>query len=160
MDPLTIYAGAQATIAGIKGAIAMGKDINNLIGEVSKFYSMADQVHVASTKKKIESIKKSDSQIAAEALEIAWASKKLREDERYLKDMLIWSGNDDVYYEMIAERTRMAKERADAERLEEERIQRQRETMGELIMNTLLFIAGIAVIIPFSALIWQFAFVR
>ena len=160
MDPLTIYAGAQATIAGIKGAIAMGKDINNLIGEVSKFYHMADQVHVASTKKKIESIKKSDSQIAAQALEMAWASKKLREDERYLKDMLIWSGNDDVYYEMIAERTRMSKERAEAERLEEERIQRQRETMGELIMNTLLFIAGIAVIVPFSALIWQFAFVR
>ena len=160
MDPLTIYAGAQATIAGIKGAIAMGKDINNLIGEVSKFYHMADQVHVASTKKKIESIKKSDSQIAAQELEMAWASKKLREDERYLKDMLIWSGNDDVYYEMIAERTRMSKERAEAERLEEERIQRQRETMGELIMNTLLFIAGIAVIVPFSALIWQFAFVR
>ena len=160
MDPLTIYAGAQATIAGIKGAIAMGKDINNLIGEVSKFYNMADQVHVASTKKKIESIKKSDSQIATQALEMAWASKKLREDERYLKDMLIWSGNDDVYYEMISERTRMSKERAEQERLEEERIQRQRETTGELIMNTLLFIAGIAVIIPFGALIWQFAFVR
>ena len=160
MDPLTIYAGAQATIAGIKGAIAMGKDVNNLIGEVSKFYHMADQVHVASTKKKIESIKKSDSQIAAEALEIAWASKKLREDERYLKDMLIWSGNDDVYYEMVAERIRMSKERAEQERLEEERIQRQRETMGELIMNTLLFIAGIAVIVPFGALFWQFVFVR
>jgi len=155
MDPLTIYAGAQATIAGIKGAIAMGKDINNLIGEVSKFYHMADQVHVASTKKKIESIKKSDSQIAAEALQIAWASKKLREDERYLKDMLIWSGNDDVYYEMIAERTRMAKERAEAERLEEERIQRQRETVGELVMNTLLFIAGIAVIVPVLGIVWH-----
>ena len=155
MDPLTIYAGAQATIAGIKGAIAMGKDINNLIGEVSKFYHMADQVHVASTKKKIESIKKSDSQIAAEALQIAWASKKLREDERYLKDMLIWSGNDDVYYEMIAERTRMAKERAEAERLEEERIQRQRETIGELVMNTLLFIAGIAVIVPVLGIVWH-----
>lgn len=160
MDPLTIYAGAQATIAGIKGAIAMGKDVNSLIGDFSKFFSMADQVHIASTKKKIESIKKSDSQIAAQALEMAWASKKLREDERYLKDMLIWSGNDDVYYEMMKERTRLAKERAEAERLEEERIQRQRETIGELIMNTLLFIAGIACIIPFGALIWQFAFVR
>ena len=160
MDPLTIYAGAQATIAGIKSAIAMGKDVNNLIGDFSKFFSMADQVHVASTKKKIESIKKSDSQIAAEALEIAWASKKLREDERYLKDMLIWSGNDDVYYEMMKERTRLAKERAEQERLEEERIQRQRETMGELVMNTLLFIAAIACIVPFGALFWQFVFVR
>jgi len=160
MDPLTIYAGAQATIAGIKGAIAMGKDINNLIGEVSKFYSMADQVHVASTRKKIESIKKSDSQIASEALEIAWASKKLREDERYLKDMLIWSGNDDVYYEMIAERTRLSKERAEQERLIEEKAQREREAIGELVMNTLLFIAGIAVIVPIGALTWQFLIVR
>ena len=58
MDPLTIYAGAQATIAGIKGAIAMGKDVNSLIGDFSKFFHMADQVHIASTKKKIESIKK------------------------------------------------------------------------------------------------------
>jgi hypothetical protein len=160
MDPLTIYAGAQATIAGIKGAIAMGKDINNLIGEVSKFYNMADQVHIASTKKKIESIRKSDSQIAAEALEIAWASKKLREDERYLKDMLIWSGNDDVYYEMIAERTRMAKERAEQERLIEEKAQHQREMVGELIMNILLFVAAIACIIPIGALFWQFLIVR
>lgn len=160
MDPLTIYATAQATIAGIKGAVAMGKDVNNLIGDFSNFFMMADQVHTASTKKKIESIKKSDSQIAAEALQIAWASKKLREDERYLKDMLIWSGNDDVYYAMLAERTRMAKERAEAERLEEERIQRHRETMGELFMNTMLFIAGLAVIIPFGALTWQFLLVR
>jgi len=160
MDPLTIYAGAQATIAGIKGAIAMGKDINSLIGEVSKFYNMADQVHVASTKKKIESIRKSDSQIAAEALEIAWASKKLREDERYLKDMLIWSGNDDVYYEMIEARTRLAKERAEQERLIEEKAQKEREMIGEFIMNALLFIAGVACIIPIGALIWQFAFVR
>jgi len=160
MDPLTIYAGAQATIAGIKGAIAMGKDINNLIGEVSKFYTMADQVHVASTKKKIESIKKSDSQIAAEALEIAWASKKLREDERYLKDMLIWSGNDDVYYEMVAERTRLAKERAEQERLVEEKAQKDRELLGEFIMNILLFISALACIIPIGALFWQFIFVR
>jgi hypothetical protein len=146
MDPLTIYAGAQATIAGIKGAIAMGKDINGLIGDFSKFFSMADQVHVASTRKKIESIKKSDSQIAAEALQIAWASKKLREDERYLKDMLIWSGNDDVYYEMIKERTRMAKERAEAERLEEERKQKEKEKMAEYVM-TAMYVVGISVVI-------------
>jgi ABC-type anion transport system duplicated permease subunit len=160
MDPLTIYAGAQATIAGIKSAIAMGKDINSLMGDVSKFFGMAEQVHIGATKKKIESIKKSDSQIASEALQIAWASKKLREDERYLKDMLIWSGNDDVYYEMIQERTRLAKERAEEERKEEERIQKHREMVGELVMNILLFIAALACLIPIGALLWQFLLVR
>jgi hypothetical protein len=156
IDPFTAYAAAQAAIAGIKGAIAMGKDINGLIGEFSKFFHMAEQVHIGATKKKLESIKKSDSQISMEALDIAWKSKKLREDERYLKDMLIWSGNDDVYYEMIKERTRMAKERVEEERKEEERIQKHKEMIGQLIMNILILVATIACIVPIGALFWQF----
>jgi ABC-type anion transport system duplicated permease subunit len=117
---------------------------------------MAEQVHIGATKKKLESIKKSDSQISMEALDIAWKSKKLREDERYLKDMLIWSGNDDVYYEMIKERTRMAKERVEEERKEEERIQKHKEMIGQLIMNILILVATIACIVPIGALFWQF----
>ena len=156
IDPFTAYAAAQAAIAGIKGAIAMGKDINGLIGDFSKFFHMAEQVHIGATKKKLESIKKSDSQISMEALDIAWKSKKLREDERYLKDMLIWSGNDDVYYEMIKERTRMAKERVEEERKEEERIQKHKEMIGQLIMNILILVATIACIVPIGALFWQF----
>ena len=160
MDPLTIYAGAQATVAGIKGAIALGKDINSLMGDFSKFFHMADQVHVASTQKKIESIKKIDSKIAAEALEIAWASKKLREDERYLKDMLIMTGNADVYFEMLEARTRLKKERDELERKEEERIQKDREAIGNMILNILLFIAGASAIVPIVLLFWQLLFVR
>lgn len=155
IDPFTAFAMAQTAVNGIKSAVALGKDINGLIGEFNKFFTLADHVHVGATKKKIESIRKSDSQIAAQALEMAWASKKLREDERYLKDMLIWSGNDDVYYEMMAERTRLAKERAEQERLEEERKQRHREAVGELVMNTLLFFAGVAVIVPVIGIVWQ-----
>lgn len=160
MDPLTIYAGAQATITGIKSAIAMGKDVNSLIGDFSKFFNMANQVHVASTQKKIQSIKKNDHQIANEALQLAWASKKLREDERYLKDYLIMTGNADVYYEMIETRIRLKKERDELERKEQEQIQHQREMIGELVMNILLFIAIMACIIPFGGLFWQFVFVR
>lgn len=155
MDPLTAYAAAQAAVAGIKGAVALGKDINGLIGEFSKFFHMAEQVHIGATKKKIESIKKSDSQIASEALEIAWASKKLREDERYLKDMLIWSGNGDVYDQMLAERIRMSKERAEIERKEEELKQKNREMVGNAIMNFLLFLAFLALIIPIGGIFWQ-----
>ena len=160
MDPLTIYAGAQATIAGIKGAIALGKDINGLMGDFSKFFHMADQVHVASTQKKIESIKKSDSKIAAEALEIAWASKKLREDERYLKDMLIMTVNAVVYFEMLEERTRMKKERDALEKQEEDRKQKDREAIGGFVMNILLFIAGASAVVPIILLGWQLLFVR
>jgi len=155
MDPFTAYAAAQAAVAGIKGAVALGKDINGLMGDFSKFFHMAEQVHIGATKKKIESIKKSDSQIAAEALDIAWKSKQLREDERYLKDMLIWSGNGDVYEQMLNERIRMSKERAELERKEEEKAQQQREMIANAIMNTLLFLAFLSLLLPIGGIIWQ-----
>ena len=155
MDPLTAYAAAQTAVAGIKGAIALGKDINGLIGDFSKFFHMAEQVHVSATRKKIESIKKSDSQIASEALDIAWKSKQLREDERYLKDMLIWSGNGDVYEQMLAERIKMSKERAEMERKEEELKQKNKAMTLNAIMNFLLFLAFLALIIPIGGIFWQ-----
>lgn len=155
MDPFTAYAAAQAAVAGIKGAVALGKDINGLIGDFGKFFHMAEQVHIGATRKKIESIKKSDSQIASEALDIAWKSKQLREDERYLKDLLIWSGNGDVYEQMLNERIRLSKERAELERKEEEQKQHSREMIGNAIMNTLLFLAFLALILPIIGIIWQ-----
>jgi hypothetical protein len=107
---------------------------------------------VGATKKKIESIKKSDSQIASEALDIAWKSKQLREDERYLKDLLIWSGNSDVYEQMLNERIRLSKERIELERKEEEQKQHSREMVANAIMNTLLFFAFLALILPLLVL--------
>ena len=56
---------------------------------------------------------------------------------------------------MMSERTRMYKERAEIERKEEEQKQRDREAMGEMFMNFMLFIGAIAVVIPFSAIMWQ-----
>lgn len=158
MDPITIgiaFATAQTAVKHIKDAVALGKDVKGLISQFGKFYMAADQVHTASTKKKIESIKKSDAQIASDALEIAMASKVLRDYERELKDILIYTGNAPVWEEMMAERTRMYKERAEIERKEEEQKQRDREAMGEMFMNFMLFIGAIAVVIPFSAIMWQ-----
>ena len=60
----------------------------------------------------------------------------------------------------MAERVRMAKERADTERLEAEKIQKDREALGNMVMNVLLFIAFLAVMIPAIALGWQLLVVR
>ena len=157
IDPFTAFAMAQSAVAGIKKAVALGKDIKGLINEFSSFYGHADAVHVASTKMKIASIGKTDAQISADALKIAMASKALREHEKELKDMLFWSGNAPVWEEMMMERTRMTKERNAAEKLQADKKQKDKEAMYNTFMNIMLFIAGVALLIPVIALTIQFS---
>jgi hypothetical protein len=157
IDPFTALAIAQSAVTGIKKAVALGKDIKSLMGEFSSFYENADHVHVASTKMKIASIGKSDSQISSDALKIAMASKALREHERELKDMLFWSGNAQVWEEMMAERTRMTKERNALEKTQAEKKQKDKEAMYNTFWNVLMFIAVIALVIPVALLTLQFS---
>jgi hypothetical protein len=145
---------AQGAVKGIKAAVQLGKDVSGLYKEFSQFYHAADQVHVASTRMRIAAVNKTDAQISSDALEIAMASKALRDNERELKDILFWSGNADVWNEMMAERTRMAKERRAAEQAVIDQQQRDRENMYNTIMNTLLAIGAVSVIVPVIAITW------
>lgn len=160
MDPLTAYATAQAAVAGIKGAIALGKDVKSIMGDIGVFYHAADMLQLGATTAKIKSIKKTDAEISKEAFDLAWKAKQIWEEEKAIKSHLFLTGNRDVWENMMAERARLSKERAEQERLEEQRIQRKREMFGELVLNVMLFIAALAVIIPFGALGWHFLFVR
>ena len=74
------------------------------------------------------------------------ASKALREHEKELKDILFYSGNAQVWEEMMAERTRLIKERNTLEREDAERKQKDKEAKVAFIMNT-LWISGASVII-------------
>jgi hypothetical protein len=145
---------AQGAVKGIKAAVQLGKDVSGLYKEFSQFYHAADQVHVASTRMRIAAVNKTDAQISSDALEIAMASKALRDNERELKDILFWSGNADVWNEMMAERTRMAKERRAAEQAVIDQQQRDREAMYNTLMNTLLAIGAASVIVPVIAITW------
>lgn len=148
IDPFTAFAMAQGAVQGIKSAVALGKDINGLIGEFSTFFQSADEVHRASTKMRIENIGKSDAQISSDALQIAMASKALRDSERELKDLLYWSGNAPVWDEMVAERLRMMKERNAAEKAIADKKQKDKEAMAEFFMNSMYFIGALMIVGP------------
>lgn len=154
IDPFTAFAMAQGAVKGIKAAMQLGKDVNSLYKEFSQFYQSADAVHIASSKMRMDSIGKSDAQLSAQALQIAMASKALRDNERELKDMLFWSGNAQVWEDMQAERLRMMKERNAAEKAIADQKQKDREAMWGMIMNTLYILGGFAVIIPVLMITW------
>lgn len=155
IDPFTAFAMAQGAVKGIKAAMQLGKDVSSLYNEFSTFYQSADAVHTASTKMKIASIGKSDAQINADSLKIAMASKALRDHEKELKDILFWSGNAPVWEEMMAERTRMTKERNAMEKAIADKKQKDREALANLILNIGLFISVTLVVVPFGTIIFQ-----
>lgn len=152
MDPITIglaFSAAQSAVSYIKQAVALGKDINSLAGQFSKFFESSDSIHRERTKLKAKAnlLGKTDAELGHEALQIAMHSDALRQAERELKDMILWQlGKPQIWEQMIAERTRLFKARADAQRAEEERELAHKKKMADQFMYGMYFIAGSAIV--------------
>ena len=146
MDPITIglaFTAAQSAVSHIKQAIALGKDVHSLVGQFSKFFESSDAIHRERMKVKATASRlgKTDAELGKEALEIAMHSDALRVAERELKDMIIWQmGKPEIWDQMIKERTRLFKERAEAEREEEKRQLEHKKKMADQFMFAMYFI--------------------
>jgi hypothetical protein len=152
MDPITIglaFAAAQSAVGHIKQAVALGKDINSLVGQFSKFFESSDAIHRERSKVKAKASRlgKTDAELGHEALQIAMHSDALRQAERELKDMILWTlGKPEMWEHMIKERTRLFKERAEAEQAEAERELAHKKKMADMFIFALYFIAGSAIV--------------
>jgi hypothetical protein len=155
IDPITIgiaFTAAQQSVGYIKKAIALGKDVNSLYGQFAKFFENSDTIHSANVQAQNSKNILTDGQIRALSVQIAMQSKALRDAEKELKEMLIWSGNKDVWDEMMAERVRMYKERAKLQAdIKNARIQAH----ADMIDRVLIGISFIAISIP--AFLFSFA---
>jgi hypothetical protein len=155
MDPVTIglaFTAAQSAVGYIKQAIALGKDINSLAGQFSKFFDASDSIHRARSQVKAQAsiLGKTDAELGKEALQIAMHSDALREAERELKDMIIWQlGKPQVWEQMIKERNRLFKERAEAEREEQKRQLAHKKKMADQFMFAMYFLGFGAILFAF-----------
>lgn len=149
IDPITIgiaFATAQKTVGYIKQAIVLGKDVNSLYKQFGSFFENCDKVHGASAQLKLDSDKLlTDGEIRSRALQTAMQSKTLRDAEKQLKDILIWSGNQDVWDEMMSERVRMYKERAATEKKRKEIIAKAH---ADMVDRVLIGISTMALAVP------------
>jgi len=103
VDPFTAFAAAQAAIKGVQAAIKMGKDIQGIMHDVIGFMDAKDAVVTAKGQNA-----KSDT---GRALEIAMHAKTLADQEQELKELLIYSGNGDVWEMMLHERSKIRQKR-------------------------------------------------
>ena len=157
MDPITIglaFSAAQQSVGYIKKAIALGKDVNSLYGQFAKFFENSDTIHSANVKAQTSKNILTDGQIRALSVQIAMQSKALRDAEKELKEMLIWSGNKDVWDEMMAERVRMYKERAKLEAdMKNARIQAQTDMIDRLLIGISFMAIAVPVVLFSFAMI-------
>jgi hypothetical protein len=155
MDPITIglaFSAAQSAVGYIKQAIALGKDVNSLAGQFSKFFESSDAIHRARSKisSKASRLGKSDAELGHEALQIAMHSDSLRQAERDLKNLIIWTlGKPELWEQMLKERTRLFKERAEAEYEEEKRVLAHKKKMADQFMFAMYFIGFAAFLFCF-----------
>ena len=151
IDPITLgiaFTAAQQSVGYIKKAIALGKDVNSLYGQFAKFFENSDKIHAASVEAQTSKKILTDGQIRAMSVQIAMQSKALREAEKQLKELLIWSGNKDVWDEMMAERVRMYKERAKMQAdIKNARIQAQADMIDRLLIGTSFMAIAVPVVL-------------
>ena len=155
IDPFTAFAMAQGAVKGIKAAMQLGKDVTGLYREFGTFFQSADAVHVASCKMRMETLGKSDAQISNDALQVAMASKALRDSEKELKDLLYWSGNATVWEDMMKERVRMMKARHAAEAVVAKLKQQKKQDTADAILNGMVFLGAFGIVIPVITFTFQ-----
>lgn len=161
MDPVTMMAAITASYNGIKKAVALGKEVQDVVKQLGKWAEGADQMYSwirAQETKNVGiftniSFAKSET---AEALDIAAAKLQLKQMEDDIKNMFVYgelSGlGSNGYSDFIRSRSQIREKR---QRMIKQQI-RKRQEFVELIMYIFIFLItmGFMGYLTISILAW------
>jgi hypothetical protein len=146
IDPVTAFATAQAAIKGVKAAIALGKDIQAVSGDLMKFFDAKDVVQKAASKPK--GFAQSDT---AQAFEVVMQAKVLADAERELNNYMVMSGNADLWQQLLVERNRIIQQRKVEEILAENHKKKREEEIEDFLT---WLIAGALILLLLGLCFW------
>ena len=94
----------------MKTAVNEGKELGDMTRALSKFWDAREEVSVleqkATNPSKIEKLFGGKS-VESQALEITLQKKKAQQLEKELKDLFYWTGNANLWHDMLRERTKI-----------------------------------------------------
>ena len=149
------FAAAEAAVAGVKRAIALGKEIQECYHDISTFFEKQAEIKSVAV---VDTVAKKNpnitlSQATKQALDATFASRKLYRLEVELREMLIYNNSEEtgLYQEMCARRDAIvaaakeeAEEEARIERMRLREIARKRAEKIQLIQSIIAAIVGTA----------------
>lgn len=142
IDPVSVFAAACTAYNGVKKAIEFGRELEDVVGQMSSWWGAAAQLrdHEAQVtnpplfRKLLHS-----GSVEAQALEALVRRKKLQEQERELRQLIIFRYGIDAYREMLEERRKIIANR-------EALAKRQRAQRKLFLENTLYGIVLLALV--------------
>ena len=147
IDPVTAFAVAQAAVKGVKAALALGKDIQTVSGDMMKFFDAKDVVQKAASKPK-SGFAQSDT---AQAFEVVMQAKVLADAERELNNWMVMSGHADLWQQLLVERNNIIQKRKVEDILAEKHAKKRKEDIEDLLT---WLISGALVILLLGLCFW------
>jgi hypothetical protein len=142
---------ANAAFKGVKALVSAGREIEDVVGQLGKWYTAAANFYVgANQKKKPKLFGKSQAgmSVEEEAMQIAVARETMRKQDMQLQSMIKMRYGMDVYKQMMDLRIKLQKER-----LKEEEDLRKAKMKFH---NDLWFAtSGIIVVLIFFLFLWN-----
>ena len=148
IDPVSALAIATSAYKVIKRGIEMGRELEDMGGQLGTWFSAVSDVKSAEEEAKDPPLFKkllSKNSVEQEAMQALLARKKIEQQERELRELIVYKWGTDAYVDMLRDRARIKDTRAKA-------IQNQRRKMRKLIANILT----IAVILSLVGIIVAF----
>jgi hypothetical protein len=135
IDPITLIATARATIAGVKQAIALGKDASELFHQ---FFDAKDAV----MKEKAKPTKKSFQSVNSQAMQFIQLAEEMQQVEEQIKLSFMRRGKTNLWMDFLRERNRIvAQNKADEIEADKAKAKRKKE-IEETIELVLLMVAA------------------
>lgn len=136
IDPITLIATARATIAGVKQAIALGKDASELFHQ---FFDAKDAV----MKEKAKPSKNPLKSVNSQALQFIQLAEEMQQVEEEIKMSFMRRGKTNLWMDFLRERNRIvAQNKSDEIEAEKAKAKRKQE-ISEAVEMLLAIVAGV-----------------
>ena len=139
MDPLSLIAMASTTFKGIQTLVERGAEIESVAQKLGAWYSFAADIREAEKEAESPGVFKKlfDGQtVEQQALNSVIAKKKLEEQEKQIRELIVWAYGTETYQEMIMLRREIKARR-------EKAIYKQRRKQRLIMDTTLIVIAAL-----------------
>jgi hypothetical protein len=149
LDPVSALAIATSAFNLLKKGISAGRELEDMAGQLGTWFSAVSDVKSAEEEAKDPPLFKkliSSRSVEQEALQALVARKKIEQQERELRELIVWRWGTEEYTAMMRDRARIKDTRAKA-------IQNQRRKMRKFIANTLTIVVILGLVGALLALI-------
>ena len=142
MDPLSMIAMASTTFKGIQTLVNKGAEIEHVAQKLGAWYSYAADIKEAEKEAESPGIFKKlfdGNTVEQQALNSVIAKKKLEEQEKQIRELIVWAYGVETYQEMIMLRRKIKVQREEA--IYKQR-RRRRLMLDSVLIAIALFFAG------------------